>query len=232
MKPSPLAPNLWVGDDVRIGEGVGIGVNVVLHDGAVLEDGCTIDHGAVVGRPTRLGPHSRAAPPEPAPTVVGASAVVGCNAILCTGARVAERAVAADHSLMRERSSLGEESVLGHNAALGAGTAVGARVRIMNASLLVARSRVEDDVFVGPSMVVLNDNAAGRRPPGAPPLPGLVLRRRCRIGGAVVFLPGLEVGEDAFVAAGSLVTHDVPAGALVMGSPARVRGEAPTAPAR
>ena len=59
-------------------------------------------------------------------------------------------------------------------------------------------------------------------------LGGATLRRGCRIGAGAVLLPGIEVGEEAFVAAGAVVTSDVPAGALVMGVPARVAGEAPS----
>jgi acetyltransferase-like isoleucine patch superfamily enzyme len=51
---------------------------------------------------------------------------------------------------------------------------------------------------------------------------GPVFRRACRVGGGVVVLPGVEVGEEAFVAAGALVTRDVPARQVVMGVPARV----------
>jgi UDP-2-acetamido-3-amino-2,3-dideoxy-glucuronate N-acetyltransferase len=55
----------------------------------------------------------------------------------------------------------------------------------------------------------------------------VTLRRACRIGGGAVLLPGVEVGEEAFVAAGAVVTADVPARALVMGVPARVVREVP-----
>ena len=53
-------------------------------------------------------------------------------------------------------------------------------------------------------------------------LRGPVLRRGCRIGAGAVLLPGVEIGADAFVAAGAVVTRDVPPGALVVGVPARV----------
>jgi acetyltransferase-like isoleucine patch superfamily enzyme len=69
--------------------------------------------------------------------------------------------------------------------------------------------------------MLTNDPTAGQRPPDME-LRGPTLRRGCRIGAAAVLLPGVEVGEDAFVAAGAVVTRDVPAGALVMGVPARI----------
>ena len=58
-------------------------------------------------------------------------------------------------------------------------------------------------------------------------LRGATLRRACRIGGGAVLLPGVEVGEDAFVAAAAVVTRDVPPRTVVMGSPARVFREVP-----
>jgi acetyltransferase-like isoleucine patch superfamily enzyme len=58
-------------------------------------------------------------------------------------------------------------------------------------------------------------------------LRGAILRRACRIGGAAVLTPGVEVGEEAFVAAGAVVTRDVPPRGVVMGVPGRVVREVP-----
>jgi acetyltransferase-like isoleucine patch superfamily enzyme len=74
-------------------------------------------------------------------------------------------------------------------------------------------------------VILTNDPTAGRRPPDMD-LRGPTLRRGCRIGGGAVLLPGVEVGAEAFVGAGAVVTRDVPPGALVMGVPARVVREA------
>jgi UDP-2-acetamido-3-amino-2,3-dideoxy-glucuronate N-acetyltransferase len=65
-----------------------------------------------------------------------------------------------------------------------------------------------------------NDNTMGRRDRSTP-LRGPRLRRACRVGGGAVLLPGVEVGEEAFVAAAAVVTRDVPARTVVMGSPAK-----------
>ena len=82
-------------------------------------------------------------------------------------------------------------------------------------------SLVEDEVFLGRGVMTTNDNAIGRHPQGEP-LQGPTLRRACRIGGGVVLVPGVEVGEEAFVGAGALVTRDVGPRQVVLGAPARV----------
>jgi acetyltransferase-like isoleucine patch superfamily enzyme len=66
-----------------------------------------------------------------------------------------------------------------------------------------------------------NDDTMGRQAPGTP-MQGATLRRACRVGGGAVLTPGVEIGEEAFVAAGAVVTNDVPPRGLVMGVPARV----------
>ena len=71
-----------------------------------------------------------------------------------------------------------------------------------------------------------NDDAMGRHG-GRCAAAGRACRRACRVGGGAVLVPGVEVGEEAFVAAGAVVTRDVPPGAVVMGVPARVVREVP-----
>jgi len=100
-------------------------------------------------------------------------------------------------------------------------------VRLQTNAYVTAWSTVEDDVFVAPGVVLTNDPTAGRR--RGEELRGATLRRGCRLGGGAVLLPGVEIGEEAFVAAGAVVTRDVPAKALAMGVPARVVGEVPEA---
>jgi acetyltransferase-like isoleucine patch superfamily enzyme len=80
-------------------------------------------------------------------------------------------------------------------------------------------------VFLAPVVSTTNDNAIGRRRGAASELSPMTLRRGCRIGAGVTMLPGIEVGEEAVVGAGALLTRDVPPRTIVMGVPARPVGE-------
>ena len=94
-------------------------------------------------------------------------------------------------------------------------------MRIQTNCYITAFSTIEDDVFVAPGVTLTNDNAMARHGPEHS-----FAARSCgvRVGSVagVVLVPGVEVGEEAFVAAGAVVTRDVPARAVVMGVPARV----------
>lgn len=83
---------------------------------------------------------------------------------------------------------------------------------------------LEDDVFIGPSVSFANDNAPKSRNTENYRMERIVVRKGASVGVSAVILPGVEIGENALVGAGSVVTKDVPAGATVVGNPAYVIG--------
>jgi acetyltransferase-like isoleucine patch superfamily enzyme len=217
---SHCAPGLVLGQDVGIGAGVVFGAHVVVHAGTVIGDGCVIEDGAVLGKRPRLARGS-SAKGEVAALVLGAQVTVCAGAVVFAGARIADGAILGDQSYVRERSSVGPKSVIGRGSVVDNDVVVGERVKVQTNVYLTAFSVIEDDVFVGPGATTTNDDTMGRHGPEMP-LRGATLRRACRVGGGAVLTPGVEIGEEAFVAAGAVVTRDVPARAVVMGVPARV----------
>jgi acetyltransferase-like isoleucine patch superfamily enzyme len=169
----------------------------------------------VIGKPPRLGPHS-AWPKDIAQAVlIGAGAAVGCSAVVCAGARIGPGAVVADGALIREGAIIGAESVIGHASSVGRGAVIGERVRIMSKCGISPATRIEDDVFIASLTVTVDDPTGGRRVGEGE----VLLRRGCRIGAAAVILPGVEIGEDALVGAGAVVSRSVPPGCSCAASP-------------
>jgi acetyltransferase-like isoleucine patch superfamily enzyme len=223
LRADSRAAGLLLGEGVRIGTGVQLGAYVVLHAGTVIGSGCVIEDHAVLGKRPRLASASSARG-EIGALELAERVTVCAGAVVLAGASIGESVIVGDQSFVRERSSIGAGSVIGRGSVVDNDVALGARVRVQTNVYLTAYTLVEDDVFVGPSVTSTNDHTMARHAAGEA-LRGAVLRRACRIGGGAVLVPGIEVGEEAFVAAGAVVTRDVPARAVVMGVPARVAGE-------
>jgi acetyltransferase-like isoleucine patch superfamily enzyme len=220
-----LAPGLVLGEGVQVGEGVTIGAHVTIHDGTVIGDGCVIEDGVVLGKVPKLARTSAAAGRGIEPLVVGARVTLCAGCIVFAGARIGDEAIVGDQSYVRERARIGAGTVVGRGSAIDNDVTIGERVRIQT-DVYVTAGTVVEDVFLGPRAMTTNDDTMNRLPPGALLAPP-TLRRACRIGGGAVLVPGVEVGEEAYVAAGAVVTRDVPPRAVVMGVPARVVRQVP-----
>lgn len=222
LTPSDRAPGLMLGPGAEIAQDAQIGAHVVVHAGTRIGAGCRVEDGAVLGKAPRLAPTSAAAgAPAPEPLVLEPGATVCAGAVILAGASIGEGAIVGDQAHVRERAEIGRQTVIGRGSSVDNDVRVGARVRVQTLVYLTAFSIVEDDVFVGPGAVTTNDDTMNRHGPETP-LRGARLRRACRVGGGSILCPGVEVGEEAFVAAGAVVTRDVPARAVAMGVPARV----------
>jgi UDP-3-O-[3-hydroxymyristoyl] glucosamine N-acyltransferase len=216
-----LGPFSVVGAGAVVGPGTRIGSHVVINPGTRVGAGCEIQDGAVLGKPPKLAKHSSAPREAPAPLVVGDGTVVCVRAIVFAGASLGEGVIVGDQAYVRERAVLGAGTVVGRGSAVDNDVTIGARVRVQTDVYLTANTHIEDDVFVGPGVCTTNDSTMARHARDYV-IVGARLRRACRVGGGVVICPDVEVGEEAFIAAGAVVTKDVPARGVAMGVPARV----------
>lgn len=216
-----VAPGAVVGDEVQIGAGCTVASCAVIEPGTVIGSGCVIEPCAVLGKRPRLRPGSSARLSEELGALVIESDVTICaGAVVYAGSRIASGAIIGDQAQVRERAVVGAASVVGRGSCVDFGAVLGERVLIQTGVYVTAGSVVEDHVFLGPGVLTTNDNAMGRHARGEP-LQGPTFRRACRVGGGVVLAPGVEVGAEAFVAAGAVVTRNVGEREVVMGIPAR-----------
>jgi acetyltransferase-like isoleucine patch superfamily enzyme len=135
--------------------------------------------------------------------------------------------IVGDQACVRERCAIGDDAVVGRGALVENDTTVGAMTKIQAHAYITAYSTLEDDVFIAPCVITTNDNFMGRTEKRHELRKGPTIRRGARVGGGAVLLPGIEIGEEAFVGAGAVVLADVPRRAVVVGNPARQIREVP-----
>jgi acetyltransferase-like isoleucine patch superfamily enzyme len=199
----------------------------IVYPGTVLGEGCKVLDYAVVGKQPTLSPRSTAKREELPPLEVGAGTVVSTGAVVFAGTTIGERVIVGDQACVRERCTIGDDVVIGRGSLVENDTSVGALTKIQANAYITAYSLLEDNVFIAPCVVTTNDNFMGRTEKRHELVKGPTIRRGARIGGGCVLLPGIEIGEEAFVGAGAVVIRDVPARALVVGNPARQIREVP-----
>jgi acetyltransferase-like isoleucine patch superfamily enzyme len=204
-----------------------VGENVVIYPGTVIGAGCQIGDNVVLGKQPALSARSTAKREELQSLELGEGTIVSTGAIVFAGTTIGARSIIGDQSCVRERCELGADVVVGRGSLVENDTRIGARTKIQANAYVTAYSTLEEDVFIAPCVVTTNDNFMGRTEKRHELRQGPTIRRGARIGGAAVLLPGIEVGVEAFVGAGAVVTKDVPARAVVVGSPARQIREVP-----
>ena len=199
----------------------------IVYPGTVLGEGCKILDYAVVGKQPTLSPRSTAKREELPPLELGAGTIVSTGAVVFAGTTIGQRVIVGDQACVRERCTIGDDVVIGRGSLVENDTSVGALTKIQANAYITAYSLLEDNVFIAPCVVTTNDNFMGRTEKRHELVKGPTIRRGARIGGGCVLLPGIEIGEEAFVGAGAVVIRDVPPRALVVGNPARQIREVP-----
>jgi len=164
-----------------------------------------------------IGIGSGSAPEEPA-YFVHESAAVDAGAVIGSGTKVWH------YSHVMKGARIGERCVLGQNVNVDGGTTLGNNVKVQNNVSVYTGTVIEDDVFLGPSCVLTNVTNPRSQVNRHKLYEKTLLRRGATIGANATIVCGVTIGRYAFVAAGSVVTRDVPDYALVQGNPARPAG--------
>lgn len=218
---------MFVSKRARVGNVAFEGQNVVFGP-SHLGDGTILGFNVIVGYPSRasLEPYLNSLKGGclDAEDMASAGARIGRECIIRSATVVYERVTLGEgcqtgHSaLIREDTVIGPKSRIGSMAILDGNVNVGKAVNIQSRVYLPPATVVEDDVFIAPCVTVTND----LYPPSGR-FTGVVLKKGCIICANALLLAGVIVGENSVVAAGAVVTRDVPSEKLVMGMPARVR---------
>jgi UDP-2-acetamido-3-amino-2,3-dideoxy-glucuronate N-acetyltransferase len=221
-----IGHNVVILDRVQIGDNVYIGHNVVIHEDTKVGNGTFIDDGSILGRVPRSGALSRRkAPKDLPPLEVGKDCVISAHVILYRGTKIGDEVMIGDLVSIREQSVIGDRSIIARLISTEPRIVIGQRVRTAAVTHLTSDMVIEDDAFVGSHISTTNDNKMGRGVAGV--YKGPHIKRGARVGSNATLLPGVVIGEEAVVAAGAVVTRDVPDRKVVMGVPARVVRDVP-----
>jgi UDP-2-acetamido-3-amino-2,3-dideoxy-glucuronate N-acetyltransferase len=152
-------------------------------------------------------------------------AIYGRNSIISENAQIGEHTRIGNFVFIRDDTIIGRDCVIGSYVDIEGDVRIGDFVSLQSGCYLTRGVVIEDEVFCGPRVVTMNDKPISyRRPVLKFTRQAPRLLRAARIGGGSVLCPGVTIGENAFVGAGSVVTRDVPDRVIVAGNPAVVIG--------
>lgn len=155
------------------------------------------------------------------PLRIGSHAVIRSGAILYTDTTIGNRFSCGHMALVRGRIRIGDRVVVHHKVTLEGNLAIGSGVKIMAHVYIPSQTRIGNLVFIGPNVTILNDRLPQRAAQRG--LEGVTIEDHVTIGGGVTICPGVRIGARSFVAAGAVVTKDVPPDVLAVGAPARFK---------
>lgn len=153
-----------------------------------------------------------AQPPE-----IGDEVVIRSGSIVYDDVNISDRTQTGHNVLIREKTDIGMESIIGTNTVIDGHTQIGDRVSLQTGVYVPSNTEIADRVFIGPCAVLTNDPYPIRKDVD---LEGPTVEQSASIGANATILPGVTIGEQSFVAAGAVVTEDVPPKTLAMGAPA------------
>lgn len=141
--------------------------------------------------------------------------------MIYAGNRIGKRFQSGHNALIREENSIGDDVSIGSGSIIEHHVKIEDGVRIHSRAFVPEFSILEAGCWIGPGVVITNAKYP-LAPDAKKTLKGATVRRGAKVGANSTLLPGVVIGENALVGAGSVVTKDVPAGAVVAGNPAKV----------
>lgn len=223
-----FAKNVIIEDDVNIGDNCRLGYNVVIKKGTTIGNNVRIDDNTIIGKyPMRASSSIFKEESNLSPTHIGDNCLIGANTVIYIGSNISNNVLVADLASIRENTTISEYTIVGRGVTVENYVKIGKRCKLESECYITAYSELEDYVFIAPGVVTSNDNYLGRTEKRFKHFKGVTVKKGARIGANAVILPGKTIGEDALVAAGSVVTKDVPPRKIAMGSPAGIVRDVP-----
>lgn len=152
--------------------------------------------------------------------VIGDECIIRSGSIIYSDVVIGDKCQTGHNVMIREKTFIGNGTSIGTSTVIEGNVEIGSNVSIQSQAFIPINTKIGNNVFIGPNVVITNDKYP---PTGAGRLSGAVIEDCAAVGANATLLPGIVIGKGAFVAAGSVVTKDVPDGMMAIGNPARIR---------
>ncbi len=179
---------------------------------AELGDNCVVQENTIIGMMYREGCEK---------AKIGGNAAIRAFSVIYADVVIGDDFRTGHGALIREHTRIGDQVVVGSSVVIDGHVEIGDRVKIEGNAYIPTHTKVGSDVFIGPGAVLTNDRYPQRLREEYEPL-GPILEDSVTIGANATILPGVHIGEGSIVAAGSVVTKDIPPWSLAKGVPAKV----------
>lgn len=207
---------------VKIGDNVRIHPHVIINPGVVIGNDVEIFPGAYIGKPPK-GAGATARPISFIPRVeIGDGCSIGPNAVIFYDVTIGNNTLLGDGASLREQVHVGHHCLISRYVTINYNTVIGNHTRIMDMTHITGNCRIGNNVFISVLVSSTNDNVVVTRQYEEEKISGPQVDDGATIGASACLLPGVKIGEGAFVASNAVVTRDVQPYDMVMGIPARV----------
>ncbi len=153
-------------------------------------------------------------------TTIGKNALIRSGTIIYCDVIIGDDFQTGHNVMIREQTTIGDRVAIGTGTVIEGHSTIGNDVSLQSMIYIPTNTRIGNCVFIGPNAVLTNDRYPPRKIGG---LKGPVIRDGAALGANATLLPGICIGEGSLVAAGAIVTRDVPDHMLAIGSPARIK---------
>jgi len=227
IETDQIGNNVVIREYAIIRRGAIIGDNVVIHPFVIVEEGVRIGNdvevfpSAYIGKPPR-GVGAMTRPMNYTARIdIGNGCVIGPNAIIYYDVEIGPQTLISDGASIREQTKIGSRCIIGRYVTVNYATLIGNDVKVQDHTWLAGNMKVGDKVFISGGVTTANDNLMGASGYVEEDIIGPTIGNGVRIGAGAVILPKVKVEENALIAAGAVVTKDVPAGLTAKGIPAK-----------
>ncbi len=215
--------NVDIGDNCKIGNNVCLN-SVHIDHNSVIQDNSIIGYDTITGHYYEQEKMKKSKNSSDEPQfhiIIGKNVLIRSGVVIYFDVNIGNNCWINHNAIIRENVNISENSTIGSNTICENNVSIGDKCVIHNNTMICAETLIESCVFIGPGVSFTNNSPIGHLRDVPSTIGGAKLRFGCAIGGGATICPGIEIGQESIIAAGAVVTKDIPSRIIVAGNPAK-----------